>query len=97
MQLCILQVAPAPLTNHDVRHHSSGTVYRKRQPVATAPGSVFVDPRLPNYLLTRPRSLKGLCIAGWVRSLSLPVPYSSTHVAELFAYAAARALGGRAH
>src|SRR6266545_1124842 len=66
-------------------------------------------PTLSNSLLTwaralrRPRAWKGLCIAGWVRSLpppqpgcpsgesvSLPVPYSSTDVVELFAYVGAR-------
>jgi hypothetical protein len=40
------------------------------------------------------RALNSLCIAGWVRSLRLPVPYSSSHDADLFAYAAARALKG---
>src|SRR6266511_801161 len=34
------------------------------------------------------RALNDLRIAGWIRSLPLPVQYSSTHVAGLFAYAA---------
>ncbi len=31
------------------------------------------------------RALNDLRIAGWIRSLPLPVPYSSTHVASLLA------------
>ncbi len=34
------------------------------------------------------RALNGFCSARWVRSLSLPVPYSSTHVGEVFGYGA---------
>ncbi len=45
------------------------------QPVANAPGSVLVDPWLPNSLLTRPRahwvvaSIERLYVAGWIWSL----------------------------
>ncbi len=41
---------------------------------------------MPNSLLAQPRGhIERLCMAGWSRSLSLPVPYSSTHDADLFA------------
>ncbi len=82
---------------------SSGSEMQRRtntEPGAVATGySVDYEPRC--FVRTRAldglciagwvrslRALDGLCIAGWVRSLSLPVQYSSTHVAGLFAYAA---------
>jgi hypothetical protein len=78
------------------RAHST-FVYRRLNPVAIAPGSVFVDPRCQR-LLSRACALNRLCTAGWSRSLPppqpgcpsgdpgpLPVPYLSTHVVRLFA------------
>jgi hypothetical protein len=61
------------------------------QPVAIAPGSVFVEPRCRTLCLRRARIAVCVSQVG-SRSLSLPVPYLSSHVAEHFAYAAARAL-----
>ena len=43
-----------------------------------APGSVFVDPRWRSPRV-RPRVLKSICIAGWVQSPTLLVPYLSSH------------------
>ena len=41
-------------------------------PGATAPGSVFVDPRCELFAHAAALALNGFCIAGWSRSLPTP-------------------------